>query len=208
MQDLYQHINQLYHYISKQTNKIKDLEDTISSIQMEIEQLKSKPSVNVERLEYKFDQLKVETLEGTLNIGLNPTDLKNIEDFAVDQQPANSESVVTPFPQGMRDNIEAAANQYVDKEIANLIQDNEEQLETHIDPQYHELIKNDIKRQLPQRISYYINVHSHPSARQQNPVEQLEEVIGQKIRADIQQAVYTFIAQLPNELKGKKPDGT
>jgi hypothetical protein len=30
----------------------------------------SRPLFN-EKLEYKFDQLKVETLEGTLNIGLN-----------------------------------------------------------------------------------------------------------------------------------------
>ena len=34
-------------------------------------------------LEYKFDQLKVETLEGTLNIGLNPSDLQGIEDFSI-----------------------------------------------------------------------------------------------------------------------------
>ena len=34
-------------------------------------------------MEYKFDQLKVETLEGTLNIGLNPSDLQAIEDFSV-----------------------------------------------------------------------------------------------------------------------------
>ena len=34
-------------------------------------------------MEYKFDQLKVETLEGTLNIGLNPSDLQGIEDFSV-----------------------------------------------------------------------------------------------------------------------------
>jgi len=29
----------------------------------------------LEKIEYKFDQLKVETLEGTLSIGLSPTEL-------------------------------------------------------------------------------------------------------------------------------------
>ena len=34
--------------------------------------LKEAPSTKIDRIEYKFDQLKIETLEGTLNIGLNP----------------------------------------------------------------------------------------------------------------------------------------
>ena len=45
-------------------------------MEQKITELQSRPSVHVEKLEYKFDQLKVEKLEGTLNIGLNPTDLQ------------------------------------------------------------------------------------------------------------------------------------
>lgn len=39
-------------------------------------------------MEYKFDQLKVENLNGTLNIGLNPFSAKGqqIEDFQVDTE--------------------------------------------------------------------------------------------------------------------------
>ena len=55
----------------------------INKLSKEIDALKDKPPINVERLEYKFDQLKIEKLDGTLNIGINPADLNNIEDMEI-----------------------------------------------------------------------------------------------------------------------------
>ena len=52
-------------------------------------------------MEYKFDQLKVENLNGTLNIGLNPFSTKEqqIEDFQVDTETlkVNPETDTNPF---------------------------------------------------------------------------------------------------------------
>ena len=74
---------QLYDYVKWQHQEITNLKASMAELSKEIQKLKDKPSVTVERLEYKFDQLKVETLEGTLNIGLNPSDLNNIDDLSV-----------------------------------------------------------------------------------------------------------------------------
>ena len=59
-------------YIYQQDKVLRDLQKKIQTIEETVSDLKKRPSVKVERMEYKFDQLKVETLEGTLNIGLNP----------------------------------------------------------------------------------------------------------------------------------------
>ncbi len=91
-QDYSQFLQWVQMTLQAQENRIAALEHTIQKLQEEMKQLKEKPSIQVDKIEYKFDQLKVETLEGTLNIGLNPSDLANIEDFAVQNQ-----SLKTPF---------------------------------------------------------------------------------------------------------------
>lgn len=47
--------------------------------------IKDKPTTNIERIDYQFDQLKIERLEGTLNIGLNPSDPNSVQNFEVGQ---------------------------------------------------------------------------------------------------------------------------
>ncbi len=88
----------------------------------ELQQLKEKPAVHVDRIEYKFDQLKVETLEGTLNIGLNPSDLSGIEDFAVQNQ-----TVSTPFsPKAQMQRsmkVEEAIYQYLETDLPQIIEE-------------------------------------------------------------------------------------
>lgn len=65
------------------------MEKTLASLIEEIEQLKARPPVRVDRIEYAFDQLKIETLDGTLNIGINPSDLSSIEDAAIPKRRAS-----------------------------------------------------------------------------------------------------------------------
>ena len=74
---MYQYLQQLHSIVMKQENKILHLEKAIFQLNKEIQELKQKPAIHVDKMEYKFDQLKVETLEGTLNIGLNPSDSSN-----------------------------------------------------------------------------------------------------------------------------------
>lgn len=69
---MYDYFVQLHRYILWQTNKIRTLERRLSVLEARLQELESQPRTTIERIEYKFDQLKVETLEGTLNIGLAP----------------------------------------------------------------------------------------------------------------------------------------
>lgn len=87
-QDIYTYLHQLQQALQAQQTAILNLEDQVRLLQEELNELKNRPSSSVGKVEYKFDQLKVENLNGTLNIGLNPFSAKGqqIEDFQVDTE--------------------------------------------------------------------------------------------------------------------------
>ena len=72
--------------LEAQDKRILQLEQELKRLTEEISLLKNKPPIHVDKIEYKFDQLKVESLDGTLNIGLNPSDLNNIDELAINNR--------------------------------------------------------------------------------------------------------------------------
>jgi Spore germination protein GerPC. len=74
-------IRQLAAEIERQKKQIRQLEEEKDKIWKEIERIRSRPPLHVEKIDYHFDQLKVERLEGTLNIGINPGQLQDMDEF-------------------------------------------------------------------------------------------------------------------------------
>jgi spore germination protein PC len=201
--EFYEYIRQLHMFVESQASKIKNLETLVQSLATDLNELKSKPTIQVEKIEYKFDQLKVETLEGTLNIGLNPTDLQAIEDFAVDgnQAVAHPFSQANQFQSTMR--MEESILQNIDSEVLNIIQQYNQENQVTIEESYVNFIKDDIRKQIPNRIQYQL--HQIPINQRSN--EQglgHEKRIIELIKNDIQTGIYTFLNNLPNEVKGSK----
>jgi spore germination protein PC len=200
----YYTFQQVYQYIADLNKRIQNLEAIIGELQQEVSSLKEKPSINVERIEYRFDQLKVETLEGTLNIGLNPSDLENIEDLAVESQ---SPAPVPPVKQAGMEDIQKSlmprVDDYIDKEVPGIITDTELQLGTSLDESYHTLIKEDIKKQMPQRIQFYLQSMPRNQDMLQSDDSWQDRILA-KVKSDINNAIYSFMANLPENLKGDK----
>jgi spore germination protein PC len=200
-QEFYQYIQKMHLFIQAQERKIRQLEKTMETIQSELKELKEKPGIRVDKIEYKFDQLKVETLEGTLNIGLNPSDLQGIEDFSVDQN-----QVKTPFTP--KDHIETMMElenhlyHYVETEIEPLIKQTQEKLNVNIDGSYTDFMKEDIKKQIPNRIEFYLRQIS-PEERSK---ENWKENMIVQIKKEIENGVFVFIKNLPNSVKGMKKE--
>lgn len=93
---------QLSAYVEMQKQRIDQLEQTITKLQSDLNALKDQKRFHIDKIEYNFDQLKVEKLDGTLTIGISPSSLDNIEDFAVNgtQMGPDAGSDVNAFFQG------------------------------------------------------------------------------------------------------------
>ena len=196
-QDYSQFLQWVQMTLQAQENRIVTLEKTIQEIQKEIKQLKEKPSIQVDKIEYKFDQLKVETLEGTLNIGLNPSDLQNIEDFAVENQ--SLKTPIHPKAHMQRSmKIEESIYEYLETELPSLFKESQNQLNVQLDDSYLDFIKQDILKQLPARIDYHIQSTTINRGSELNP----EETIIELIKQEIKKGILIFINHLPKNVKG------
>ncbi|WP_066068445.1 spore germination protein GerPC [Neobacillus soli] len=201
-QDVYQYLQWLQMCIQAQEKRINSLEETVKKMSEEIVQLNEKKSIHVDRIEYKFDQLKVETLEGTLNIGLNPSDLSGIEDFAVQNQ-----SLATPFsPKAQMQRsmkIEEAIYRYLETDLPQIIEDTQKRLSMEPGEAYLSFIKEDIIKQLPNRIEYHLKAHNVQNRSSENGTD-TDILIIEALKQEVQNGVFIFLNHLPENVKGMK----
>jgi spore germination protein PC len=201
-QDYSQFLQWVQLTIQAQENRISTMEQTIQKLLEEVRQLKDKPSINVEKIEYKFDQLKVENLDGTLNVGLNPSDLAGIEDFAVQNQPVNIPQ--SPKNQMQRSiKIEEALYRYLETDLPEIYEDTKKRLNVQLDESYLSFIKQDIIKQLPTRIDYHLRTNSSNESTRENQIA--DEAILELLKQEIQNGIVVFINHLPDNVKGMKP---
>ncbi|GAA0314435.1 spore germination protein GerPC [Bacillus carboniphilus] len=192
--------------LDKHHKKIQKLEKEIEVLKKLVNELHSRPTLHVDKIEYKFDQLKVETLEGTLNVGLTPQDLQNMDEFVTGQHPTPSPST-DPKNIVLQDLVEQNMNQYMDQTIPQIISDTQNQLGITADDQYVDFIRNDIKNQLKTRIQHHIKQLPHHVI-QQEPQEQVVEMVSQRLKGEIQQGVFSFFSRFQQEQQGgSKKDG-
>lgn len=198
-QDIYQILQSMQAYIQHQDKKLQKLQKKIQTLEETVSSLKARPPVNIERMEYSFDQLKVDTLEGTLNIGLNPSDLQAIEDFSV---PGNNGTIHPKERISMVTEIESSINEYLDVNLQTIIGDTSKQLQFPVDETYREFILQDIKKQLSTRIESYLN----QPLRDGNTQEQQKEWIIEQLKKEIQHGILTFLQNLPENMKGENKE--
>lgn len=169
------------------------LENMVDNLKDGYEQLSKAPKTNIEKIEYKFDQLKIERLDGTLNIGLNPNDGADmLQDFTVNgTNGMNPPSIAPETIQSIQQNI----NSYMQNGALKQLGELEQKYNYPLDDPYRHFILNDIQKQLDQRINYYINQQTDRSPNA-SPQE-LSEEIENKLKRDIVNGMEAFIKNLP-----------
>ncbi|QED47186.1 spore germination protein GerPC [Cytobacillus dafuensis] len=202
--DLYSYLQKLHVFIDYQEKRILSLERKVSKLTEETKTLKERPAVNVDKIEYKFDQLKVETLEGTLNIGLNPSDLNNIDDFTIENKGIHTP--YSPNNQMYRTiDIENAIFHYLDNELTEFITEIGKSQNIDIGEPQISFIKEDIKKQLPSRIDFYLKKYQSPEHENNaDRTNNLNDEIINQLKMEIQKGVQTFLNHLPDNVKGLK----
>ncbi|GLV65127.1 germination protein PC [Bacillus mycoides] len=200
-QDIYTYLNQLQQALQIQQQTILNLEDQVRLLQEELNELKSRPSSSIGKVEYKFDQLKVENLNGTLNIGLNPFSTKGqqIEDFQVDTETlkVNPETETNPdFYQGILQEM----HRYLDEEAYSRILHFEQEERTPLDEMYRQMMVDDIKKQMEHRLPYYLSQVQSYEGISTDP-DYLRDVIIQAMKQDIDKAFLSFIQHIPGNFR-------
>jgi spore germination protein PC len=198
-QDYSQYLQWLQTCIQAQEQRILALENALQKMNEDIKQINEKKSIHIDKIEYKFDQLKVETLEGTLNIGLNPSELSGIEDFAVQNQSLTSP--ISPKNQMQRSmKIEEAIYRYLETDLPPVVETVQKEVNVQPNDEYLSFIKQDIIKQLPSRIEYHLTSNSASTRSSENNPS--DELIIEALKKEIQNGVMVFFSNLPNNLKG------
>ncbi|MEC0204953.1 spore germination protein GerPC [Paenibacillus lautus] len=81
MYDYY--IQQLFYILQTQSEQMSRMEQMLKDMRSEIDRLRQGSEKTIDRVEYNFDLLKIEKLEGTLNIGLMPKEGQSLDDITV-----------------------------------------------------------------------------------------------------------------------------
>lgn len=198
-QDYSQYLQWLQRCIQAQEQRILTLENALQKMREDIKLVNEKQAVHIDKIEYKFDQLKVETLEGTLNIGLNPSELSGIEDFAVQNQSLTTP--ISPKHQMQRSmKIEEAIYRYLETDLPLVVEAVQRELNVQPNDEYLSFVKQDIIKQLPSRIEHHLAAKSASSRSSENTPS--DELIIEALKKEIQNGVMVFFSNLPENLKG------
>lgn len=179
-------VEQLNVHLCWQNNKLLELEQLLRGMERELQSLKDQPKTRIDKIEYSFDQLKVEKLEGTLTIGMAPG-TGNIEDLAVNGE-SRSNAAAADAPE---DQAVAEANRqiglYIDKELPNRIDRLTGQLKRPLGAEYRKLVMDDIRKQVDDRIDYYYRQFGIEK-KDDRPPETVAGIVA-KVKRDIETAL-------------------
>jgi spore germination protein PC len=192
------YVQQLNEHLNYQYKQINEMNKTLQQLIYEVNQLKEKINQpTVIRNEYKFDLLKVERLSGTLNIGIKPdgTDA-SIGEFDVEQS-MDLRSADKEYPE-LFDSIQQKISEYLDGDAYKTLKACENKYNYTLDDPHRKFIVEDVKKQIDGRIRYYLN-QNKPEHVSPEQFTQIEQMVLEIVKGDIERTFETFIKNLPYE---------
>lgn len=194
-QNIFYFLQQITRQLERQESSIKQLQKKQKALEKELTEAKEKPVLYIDRIEYQFDQLKIDRLEGTLNIGLNPKDLQDMDEFAIDTLPFHK--MQDRYLENIREQLEHELNAYLDTELPEQIDKIKHENGLDIDESYTQFIIADIRQQLRERIDFYLKQQLQEMP--QTDREDTTAIILERIKNDIDDAVQNFFKQFPGK---------
>ncbi|MCL6606344.1 MAG: spore germination protein GerPC [Paenibacillus sp.] len=194
-----QQINSYMHYQSQQ---IQQLNTMIQELTREFNQLKEKKTEPpVIRNEYRFDLLKVEKLEGTLNIGINPNGSdSSIEEFAVEQS-LDVPSLVERQHPHLYTNIRQQVEDYFSNGAYDSLKYLENKYNHPLSDQYCRFIVEDVKKQIDPRIREYLK-RIHPEDASPEQLTTIQQSVFENVKRDIEKTFETFMENVLRKENG------
>ncbi len=196
-QNPYMWLNHMYRTMCMQSDKIVKMENEINALKDLIQKVQETPKQSIGTIEYKFDQLKVENLNGTLVIGLRHGETGEIEDMWVGDKHSENVPVGQP-PNGgdtrsesESDTIRKAIHSYIHNEITDALRDQASKQSIHLDPASLRSIVEDMDRQAVERIELYVKQGGSSAA------------VTRKIQSDLLISVKSYLDYLHHKSEEK-----
>ena len=189
---------QIEQLLFEQAQLIDQLKCRVAQLEATVEELAKRPETTIEKIEYKFDQLKVENLNGTLSIGLNPLQAPSFEDLTVENQQITIKS--NEQIKELKDYIGKRIHYHLDKEAIATIHQLEAELRCTVDDYYRQMMIDDIRNQMDIRLPYYIDLYKNRPNFDENPMKYAEEITLHMLQ-DIKNAYTAFLNNLPNNIQ-------
>ncbi|OPA77780.1 hypothetical protein BVG16_15235 [Paenibacillus selenitireducens] len=191
------YFHQLHTYINWQTDRINKLETNLEELKKELTGIRNQKQISIDKIEYRFDMLKMENLNGTLVIGVTPDGAKSIEDMAKDgcSWVHNSKDKQSD----LYDSTSKMMDQYLQNQVPDTIDSFTKTHQVHVDQEYRQLMVSDLKKQIHDRIHYYINQMDEETAKDASMARQH---ILDHVKRDIQMAIEQHIRTIQSDPKG------
>lgn len=172
--------------------KLEDLEESVAS-------LENQPSTRIDKIEYRFEQLKVDTLSGSLHIGLAHGAEGLIEDLQAANADAKNIQLSGPAaPDQAYTQAMASMQDYLGQGLPQDINEAAGEAGIPLAPELRQRITEDLSRQAEQRFMLYIK--EHPFAENAAAEDALPVV--EKVRQDVRNGLKTFFDGYGKESSG------
>ncbi|WP_274650421.1 spore germination protein GerPC [Paenibacillus humicola] len=233
---LSQHLSRLQQTLVRQQEELVRLSRQVDELNTRVQAAEAKPMYHIDSLEYHFDQLKVEKLDGTLNIGMTPPGEEQLKEIGQLVMPGPGQAQPhgpgaasagagiqqTPFdlpggePQTSGPNtfpfsgapaapgmapgppypeIRKEIDGYLDSAAYDRLAELEAEYGFQLDPFHRRLVVEDIRKQMSQRIQYYMNQSSSHGKTLNNESNLKSDVYTKTIR-DIEGAMRGYLSRL------------
>ncbi|XEC93958.1 spore germination protein GerPC [Paenibacillus tarimensis] len=187
----YPYYDQLAAQLYWQAKKIEELETDLIQLKNELSEVKEQRQIHVDKIEYKFDQLKIERLEGTLNIGISPGGGKQVEEMIVE---GKEMELSDPYKSQLFQDAKDQVDGYMNSDCLRDIQNMEEKYRVIFGQEYREAIIDDLRKQIDKRIDYYINLLMKDNNSGVDPA-----VVAQKVKRDMMTAIERHVMSKVNK---------
>ncbi|GAA0448197.1 MAG: spore germination protein GerPC [Bacillota bacterium] len=180
--DLHEHMKQQENLIQTLMSRVNQLEDSLQAAK----------SNKIEKVEYHFDQLKIEHLDGTLHIGLSPQDLANLEDTGFPNQPD-----IPNYQPPLKQTLQSELGNYLHETGPSIIRQLAREHSVNLNDGYPSVLIQDIEKQLPGRIAFHENEATQNGNLKSR--EELHAYISDNIKSEIQKSLAHFMHTKKNK---------
>lgn len=179
------YVGQVSNALRIQAEKLQQLEKLVQELQSDVDRLKNNKAVSYGPINYHFEQLKIEKLEGTLNIGITPNEGNNLDEAMINGQPIGSQDTGETT---LKDKIQPQVMSYLQGMVPEQFFQLEKERNLSIDKQYIQMVTQDLQNQMDGRIEEYLGQLPTVQGRRNNEEEVCASIVGQ-IKRDIDTAL-------------------